>query len=177
VVAREADIIGDTQCQDADDDDADLAINDGCFTAGRGNCQDGVDNDGDTFIDLADAGCETPKIALLMRRPLLNIGAGPDADNDGIVDHDEVNLSERRRRHHLTDSRKSRTESAPTTSTRMTTRPARQRHNQQRLLPMASALTVAALTSPSTATATALLMPAITATPPSTQPAQHGRRR
>ena len=73
------------QCANDLDDDGDTVVNDGCFSVGRGNCEDGVDNDGDTFTDGADAGCNTPEhYALEIPLPLANRGAGPDDDGDSV---------------------------------------------------------------------------------------------
>ena len=81
----------DDQCLNAvNDGEADGVVNDGCFTVGVGNCSDGIDNDGDTVMDGADAGCLTPEHeALDAPSPQANTGSGPDADIDGIPDNDE----------------------------------------------------------------------------------------
>jgi hypothetical protein len=72
------------------DDDADGKVNDGCFAVGRGNCADGVDNDADTQLASADAGCKTPEhYSLEFPLPLTNRGSGPDDDADSVPNNDE----------------------------------------------------------------------------------------
>jgi len=77
------------QCENASNDDGDGATNDGCFAVGRGNCADGVNNDGDASTDASDAGCKTPEDHAL-EFPIVssNAGAGPDANDDAIPDND-----------------------------------------------------------------------------------------
>jgi hypothetical protein len=82
------------QCVDAIDQVAgeaeDTVVNDGCFAVGRGNCNDGVNNDGDGATDLADAGCRTPESYILeYGLEFTNKGAGPDGDKDTVPDNDE----------------------------------------------------------------------------------------
>ncbi|MDO8615357.1 MAG: thrombospondin type 3 repeat-containing protein [Dehalococcoidia bacterium] len=82
------------QCVDLIDQVAgeaeDTVVNDGCFAVGHGNCNDGVNNDGDGATDLADAGCRTPESYILeYGLEFTNKGAGPDGDKDTVPDNDE----------------------------------------------------------------------------------------